>query len=110
MKTLSMQVFKKDYGPVLNPLKYFSASDLESLSPYQVFTGEGFIATIAETHNCDCEYCNHEYDEEKRFFKTMKELEKELSAYIADDEVLRIEAGFYARIVKQDYSDLLIKA
>jgi hypothetical protein len=104
-KALSMTVYRKDDGPVLNPLKYFSADDLQKLEPYQIFTGEGFVVTVAEEHICDCEYCTHDYDESTRFFRTGDEMEKALADY-DEDSVLKKEPCFYARAVRQDYSQV----
>lgn len=96
---------------MLNPLRYFSASDLEKISPYAVFTGEGYLATIAVPHECDCEYCDVDYDEEKRFFRTKAELDKETKRIEkdldGDEELISIETVFYARVVRQDYSGIL---
>lgn len=105
----SMQVFRKDDGPVLNPKKYFSESDLEKIAPYEIFTGEGFMVTISIPHECDCEYCDHEDEEETICFRTKAELDKKLAEIKDDDdcELLKVEPGFYARVVHQYKTELI---
>lgn len=102
---VSITAYRSDDGPVLRPLSYFSEDELKKVSPYQIFTGVGVMATIIVPHDCDCEYCEHEYDERKLFFSSKEEMRRKLKQDYDDPTISSVAECFFARLVKQEYAD-----
>jgi len=100
-----MTVYRDDDGPIKEPEKYFKVSELSQMKPYHIFTGVGFLAKYRIPHECDCPYCEVEYDDKELFFKTCEELGKWLKNNGIDLE--EIKEVFYAHAVRQNFDDAL---
>lgn len=74
-----------------NPEKSFPSEVLETLQPYQVFTGVGIVATIE----------NDRFERKKLYFKNPKQA-KRLHQRKTALQVIQVEECFYAYVVKQD--------
>ena len=78
---------------LFNPEAQFSPSQLESMEPYHIFTGEGFVLE-------ELEYDEEDNDViEETFFHTKMELRE----YVNDNEIedYSVREVFFAKVVQQ---------